>query len=178
MKMVSVDPGDRSIVPVDRAELAEMLFKARVAGKGERTLAKTYGLPLKEVQALIDLHCPRIDMGRRGRTRGVIEEQLSSLVEYYLPLGLKGDLQAAHFALKVLQQQCIIAALEYAPAREITLHHEIQQAPRPSSTERVLALIERIAGEGKAASPEEQDGPVIEGQVAPNPEQPTDPSVH
>ena len=148
---------------VDRAALSERLFKARVEGKSERALAKVYSLQLREVQNLIDEHCPRLDLGKRRRAHGVITEQLNSLIEFYLPLGLKGDLQAANFALKVITQQCIIGALEHAPRRELVdLNEAIEQHRRVSSTDKLRQALDRIRSE----QPQEVvEAPVIEGQA-------------
>jgi hypothetical protein len=38
------------MVPIDRAELSEMVWKSRVKGTPERALARTYGLSVREVQ--------------------------------------------------------------------------------------------------------------------------------
>jgi hypothetical protein len=136
------------MVPIDRAELSEMVWKSRVKGTPERALARTYGLSVREVQALIDEHIPKTGAGRRRRAQAVILEQLDQLMEHYLPKALADDLQAAAFCLKVTERQSIAYGIEHAPVREAIDGVAVPEY-RPNTTERIQEILDRLVNEGK-----------------------------
>ena len=155
--------------PVDREELAALLFRARCQGLTERQLARHYALPLREIQALIDLHCPRIDGARRRRALGTILGQLDALQAVFLPKALAGCHASAAVALKVIERIAVLNALEYAPAKEAVPAHEVEQHRRPTASDLLQAALDRIVNGGTL--------PQLE---APEPAPPTEPepSVH
>lgn len=160
--MKTIDPEPLPEGPLTAEETGEILWRQRVAGASERQLTKFHRISIRQVQDAIDVHCPKLDTGKRRRTLGLCLERLDGLLTTFYPRARTGDAQAAVIVLKIVERISVLTGLETAPQREV-IDASAEQQHRPSGVDIIEQALRRIAEEGQPPRLEGPEPPVVEG---------------
>jgi hypothetical protein len=155
---------------VDLVDREEAIFRARLAGKSTRRIAREFDLDLASVTAIIERNTPTIDNNLRLITLQLELERLDEMQSVFYRAAVDGDVPAAAILLKIAERRSSYLGLD-CPVRvdPKQLHEEVH--PGPSSTEALLRELDRIAAERPAAGLN-----LSTGTPCPEPDAPDDPT--
>jgi hypothetical protein len=134
------------------------IFEKRLAGHSINAIARELNLPAQEVDAAIDRALRPIDEPFRLQTIGLELERFDRLCYVFYAKALNGDAASAAIVLKCSERRSAILGLDVpAGSRRDPVVMQIDQTPQPTSTERIMAALNRIAAERDDKEPDEQN---------------------
>ena len=152
------------IIPVDDNR-DEAIFRERLDGASERSLAKRYGLTVKEVGRIMEALAPTIDHAARRRELALDLARIDRLTRVFYKRALEGDVPCASITIKLLERRAAMWGHDSAPLRlDQPMMTVMQPPPAPTSTERIRAAIERVCRERPQPSPPPQPQSGTESQ--------------
>jgi hypothetical protein len=149
---------DSNVVALHDDNLDRRVLKARLAGTSVNQLSKKYRISTKAVLASLDRTLPAIDSTTRAR---IFREDLARLDELLTPwyaAAREGNATACALTLKILERRAHLTGIDAPEHMRIELLE--QRGAEPTSTERLLFELDRIAAERVNKLPE-----IIEGEV-------------
>jgi hypothetical protein len=133
------------------------VFEKRLAGASVHAIAKEMHLPVKEIDAALTRACCPLDEGFRLTTIGLELARFDQLVRVFYEKALDGDASAANVLIKVSERRAAILGLDVpAASRQDPVVLQTGQTPQPTTTERIRAALDRIAGQ-RTAEPDDLD---------------------
>jgi hypothetical protein len=133
------------------------IFEKRLAGASVHAIAKEMHLPVKEVDAALTRACCPLDEGYRLTTIGLELARFDQLVKVFYAKACNGDASAANVLIKVSERRAAILGLDVpAASRQDPVVLQTGQTPQPTTTERIRAALDRIAGR-RTAEPDDPD---------------------
>jgi hypothetical protein len=135
---------ENAIVAADEADHDEEILKMRIAGASPRAIAKQLGCSIGDVNRCVDrLAASILDSRYRARTIALELERLDRLTMQFFQTALAGDTAAGSLLVKISERRGDLVGLN-SPVKVDLIAQEPQ--PRQTSTDRIMAAIDRIAG--------------------------------
>jgi hypothetical protein len=149
------------VVPSDQDEA---IFAGWEAGKGLRTLARTFGVTVAEVERALDRMLPVFDAQSQLRAFKRELHRLEDLSsEFYTLAKRDQDRDSAHLVARLNERICAMRGFSPMNVRLDPLVVQVQEKPS-SSTDRIRAALEHLAQQQLPA-------PSGNGQDEPEPDQ-------
>jgi hypothetical protein len=141
--------GDVLKVEVTGRDLA--IFEQRMAGHSVHAIAQEIGISVKDVDAAIERACQPIDQPLRLRTIGVELGRFDRLTRVFWQAALERDPASAAVLMKISERRAAILGLDVpAGYRTDPVLIEAAKQPQQTTTERIRAALDRIAGKRPA----------------------------
>jgi hypothetical protein len=129
----------------------ESVLRARLAGKSVRRIAHEYGLTIDNVQTIIEKQLPTLDNNLRLRTLQLEIERLDAMQDaIYKSAAVDGDLQAIAVLLRLQERRAAYLGLDHGLQHPRPLPSDESAQSEGTSTDQLLAELDRIAAEGPA----------------------------
>jgi hypothetical protein len=134
------DSDDNVVELIDREEA---IFKARLAGKSVRRIAREFRTDLATVESVVQRCCPVINTQMRLAALALDLERLDELQNVFYSDAMNGDAQAAAICLKIAERRSCYLGLD-SPMRIDPVQLAAEAQPQPTSTERIMAALNRL----------------------------------
>jgi hypothetical protein len=133
------------------------MYLDRLAGKSVRAIAEAFGISATEAQAIIASQCTPVDTQLKLHTVELELARLDELASVFHPKAIAGDISAAALVLKIQERRSCLLGTD-TPLKIDAVQVRAAALPQqPSSVDRIMAAIQRIAGK-----PELNDGDRLE----------------
>jgi hypothetical protein len=154
----------------------DRVFAARLAGKSVRRIAREFNVDVPQVEAIIERHLPTVDASMRAIAFRLELERLDGYLSVFHERAMQGDPQAGMICLKIGERFGSLWGLDAPSQTRVDLVTNAETKPEVSSTLRIRAALELVAGrdtkpdeieaafERIAADPLYQDDPAVSGK--------------
>jgi hypothetical protein len=145
---------------VELIDRDSQIFRLRLAGLSVKKIARQFRLPVEQVEMIVKGMCTPVNLQMKAHGFELELERLDELQAAFYDDALKGDVPAAAITLKILERRA--AMLGHDAVRQDPVQLIASAQPQQSSTDRIRAALDRIAGK----SPANGDGG-INGEPSP-----------
>ncbi len=133
-------------------DLDASILAERARGVPVRQIAQKFYLTNIQVEQALDRCSAAVNERERARVLVIELERLARLYELFVPRAEKGDVPSAALLLKIDERIASLWGLDSPAASRIDAVKMIQQAePQSGSTERLVAVLDRLVAERPAA---------------------------
>jgi hypothetical protein len=133
---------------IELVDHEEAVYRARLAGKSPRRIAREFGLSVASVEKIIEEHAPVLSNEYRKLTLQLELERLDSMQSVYYERAVDGDTQAAAIMIKLQERRASYLALDCGVRVDPRpLPNEQSDGPCPGSHEQLIQALEAIATE-------------------------------
>ena len=140
---------------------SEAIIEARVRGESIRSISKRLGCSVADIHDVLDRFASvTISANLRTHTLALELERLDNLQQAFEQQAKAGDVQSAMLITKIIERRCVMLGLSAPPRVDLHIIEE-QAAPKQTSTERILEVINRI----RALPKPEDDGEASESEA-------------
>lgn len=131
---------DQNVTEVDH-ELEDRIINARIAGKSPRAIARTEGMSVADVNAVLDRFTDHsIDQQIRKRTVALELARLDLLQQAFFKHALEGNLGAGALVQKIIERRCIILGLHTPQTATIQVVDQVKQ----TNTDKIEAALNAL----------------------------------
>jgi hypothetical protein len=132
------------------------IIQQRVSGRSVRAIARTFGVSVAEVTAVLDRFArTTIDDKVRKHTLALELARLDELQEIFYARAMEGDVQSGALVAKIIERRCMMLGLYTGPTA--TLQVIEAQAPMETSTEKIRRVLDQLRGTTDGAIDGESD---------------------
>jgi len=125
----------------------DAILKARIGGKSVRRIARENGCSEGAIDAILDRHAGSIMSDKYLRRAMLLElQRLDDYVETFHQKAIEGDPVCGALCVKISERRATLLGLNAPLGLAVRIIHDTQPQEQQSSTDRVLALLDRIAG--------------------------------
>jgi hypothetical protein len=127
----------------------EQMFQARLSGQSVRSIARQFRVSEAQVQATVARLCTPVNVQMRVHTLQLELERLDQLeAVFYARATNEGDPQSAVICVKIAERRAAYLGID-APVKVDPVQLAEAAAPKPTSTDRIRAALDRIASQHK-----------------------------
>lgn len=159
----------------DLFDREEEIFKARLAGKSVRKIAREFHVDVPQVETIIQRHLPTVDGRMRSVAFALELERLDGYLSVFHSKAMEGDAQAGMICLKIGERFASLWGLDAPSQTKVDLVTSGVEKVEVTSTMRIRAALELVAGKTQpdeieaafqriAADPLYQDDPAVSGK--------------
>src|SRR5262245_46325983 len=134
---------DDDVEVVDRDE---QIFRARLAGKPVRVIAKQFALSTEEVSKIVEERCTPLSPAMRRQALQLDLERLDALQTVFHEQAMRGDPASAAVCIKILERRALVLGFDQ-PASTRVSPIEVVTKPAETTTDRIRRALEDLARE-------------------------------
>src|SRR5262245_16248148 len=128
------------------------IFEERLTGRAICEIAKQFGMTVKEVDSAIKRCCQPIDQDLRLRTVVLELERCDRLTRVFYQSAAAGDVAAAAVLLRGSAGRSALLGVDTpSNLRSDPVLVTIEQAPKPSTTDKIQAALDQLAAAQRPA---------------------------
>jgi hypothetical protein len=144
------------------------MFKARLCGESFRSIAHRYGVSVREVEEAVEDRCTAITPDARQRALRVELERLEELSSVFHELATtQRSESAAAICIRLSERRAALWGLDcHAPLNPLMIVDAGRSAP--SSIDRIMAALNRVAGKSNGSDLLEEPSQPIGADTEPH----------
>jgi hypothetical protein len=130
----------------DLFDREEEIFKARLAGRSVRKIAREFHVDVPQVETIIQRHLPTVDGRMRSVAFALELERLDGYLTVFHSKAMEGDPQAGMICLKIGERFASLWGLDAPSQTKVDLVTSGVEKVEVTSTMRIRAALELVAG--------------------------------